>query len=94
MLNHHTNRKDSTKMNLSHLPGIGAVSRYLKLFTAGLMTLVLDVSMAAAQEGKNEPGGEASLKLPDLSTVSFLGVDGHSILLYGLVICFLGLMFQ
>ncbi|MDX6405732.1 MAG: K(+)-stimulated pyrophosphate-energized sodium pump [Blastocatellia bacterium] len=38
-------------------------------------------------------GGEAALKLPDLSSVSFLGVDGHSLLLVGLVFCFLGLMF-
>src|ERR1700704_58026 len=38
-------------------------------------------------------GGEAALKLPDLSSVSFLGIDGHKLLLVGLVFCFLGLMF-
>ena len=38
-------------------------------------------------------GGEAALKLPDLSEVTFLGIDGHRLLLGGLVICFLGLMF-
>src|SRR5438046_6732418 len=38
-------------------------------------------------------GGEAALKLPDLSKVSFLGVDGHTLLLVGLVFCFLGLLF-
>src|SRR5437588_7206503 len=38
-------------------------------------------------------GGEASLKLPDLSTVNFLGVNGHSLLLIGLVFCALGLLF-
>src|SRR5437868_2757468 len=38
-------------------------------------------------------GGEAALKLPDLSNVTFLGVDGHKLLLVGLVFCFLGLMF-
>lgn len=92
-INHHTNRKDSTNMNLSHLPGFGAVSRFSKLIMTGLLTLILNASLATAQEGKHTPGGEASLKLPDLSTVSFLGVDGHSILLYGLVICFLGLLF-
>ena len=26
----------------------------------------------------HEVGGEASLKLPDLSQVSFLGIDGHA----------------
>ena len=38
-------------------------------------------------------GGEAALKLPDLSEVTFLGIDGHRLLLAGLVVCFLGLLF-
>src|SRR4030095_14461598 len=38
-------------------------------------------------------GGEASLILPDLSQVEFRGVDGHSPLSSGLVICGLGLLF-
>ena len=40
-----------------------------------------------------EAGGEANLKLPDLSTVSFLGIDGHKILLFGLIFCVFGLIF-
>jgi K(+)-stimulated pyrophosphate-energized sodium pump len=41
------------------------------------------------------PGGsgEASLVIPDLSQVSFLGVNGHTLLLSGLVVCALGLLF-
>src|SRR6202163_4148369 len=38
-------------------------------------------------------GGEAALKLPDLSQVTFMGIDGHRLLLVGLFFCFLGLMF-
>lgn len=38
-------------------------------------------------------GGEAALKLPDLSQVTFFGIDGHKLLLVGLVFCFLGLLF-
>jgi K(+)-stimulated pyrophosphate-energized sodium pump len=39
-------------------------------------------------------GGEAALRLPDLSTVSFLGgIDGHKLLMIGLVFCVLGLLF-
>jgi len=45
-------------------------------------------TLAAGREG-----GEAALKLPDLSQVTFLGIDGHKLLLIGLVFCFLGLMF-
>ena len=37
--------------------------------------------------------GEAGLKLPDLSSVTFMGIDGHRLLLVGLLFCFFGLMF-
>jgi K(+)-stimulated pyrophosphate-energized sodium pump len=36
---------------------------------------------------------EADLKLPDLSTVSFLGMPGHTLLTYGIFICLLGMAF-
>src|SRR5512140_406503 len=45
---------------------------------------------ATAQEGA---GGEANLKVPDLSTVAFRGVNGRTLLMSGLVICALGLLF-
>ena len=38
-------------------------------------------------------GGEANLVMPDLSQVSFLGVNGHTLLMVGLVVCALGLLF-
>src|SRR5437763_1671872 len=38
-------------------------------------------------------GGEASLIIPDLSQVTFLGVNGHTLLMSGLVVCVLGLLF-
>ncbi len=38
-------------------------------------------------------GGEASLKLPDLSSVDFLGMSGHHILMIGLLFCVFGLLF-
>src|SRR5947207_14448325 len=49
--------------------------------------------LAAASARADEAGGEASLKLPDLSQVSFLGIDGHKLLLFGIVICIFGLGF-
>jgi K(+)-stimulated pyrophosphate-energized sodium pump len=36
---------------------------------------------------------EADLKLPDLGSVSFLGVPGHTLLTYGIFICLLGMVF-
>src|SRR5205807_7978128 len=43
--------------------------------------------------GAPREGGEAALKIPDLSSVTFMGIDGHKLLLVGLLFCFLGLMF-
>ena len=46
------------------------------------------------QATSQEAGGEASLKLPPLSSVKFLGgTDGHTLLLVGLLFCALGLLF-
>ncbi len=64
-------------------------SRYAKSSaTAAFLTLVTGVA-AAAQEA----GGEAALKVPDLSQVTFLGIDGHKLLLFGIVFCVFGLIF-
>ncbi|MDQ3803785.1 MAG: sodium-translocating pyrophosphatase [Acidobacteriota bacterium] len=43
--------------------------------------------------GTPRPGGEANLILPDLSSVEFLGLDGHTLLLIGIAVCVLGLLF-
>ncbi len=44
-------------------------------------------------QAEHQPRGEASLVLPDVSQVEFLGVDGHRLLLVGLLFCFFGMMF-
>jgi K(+)-stimulated pyrophosphate-energized sodium pump len=38
-------------------------------------------------------GGEANLVVPDLSSVNFLGVNGHSLLMWGLLFCVGGMLF-
>jgi K(+)-stimulated pyrophosphate-energized sodium pump len=48
---------------------------------------------AVAQTEGAAPAGEANLKIPDLSTVDFLGMNGHALLLIGLIFCVLGLLF-
>ncbi|HEX3544941.1 MAG TPA: hypothetical protein VHT31_10480, partial [Candidatus Acidoferrum sp.] len=60
--------------------------------SVGMAFLSLLGGAARAQEVQ-EAGGEANLKLPDLSQVSFLGIDGHKILLFGLIFCVFGLIF-
>ncbi len=54
---------------------------------------VLAQSARPSQPGQPRPGGEANLRLPDLSSVNFLGVDGHTLLLIGILVCALGLLF-
>ena len=49
---------------------------------------------AAPATPASETGGEANLKLPDLSQVLFLnGINGSKLLTIGLVFCALGLLF-
>ena len=57
-----------------------------------LAFIILGASAALAQPAP-ETGGEAGLKLPDLSTVSFLGMDGHNLLMIGILFCIAGLGF-
>ena len=65
--------------------------RFAKI-TASLAGLLL-LTTAAALAQPAEAGGEASLKVPDLSTVSFLGINGHNLLLIGIAFCVFGLLF-
>src|SRR5438874_13635470 len=46
-----------------------------------------------AQQEEHKAGGEANLKIPDLSTVDFFGINGHKLLTFGLIVCALGLLF-
>ena len=47
----------------------------------------------AAGHVTHRPGGEVNIQLPDLAQGEFLGVNGHQILMSGLVVCVLGLLF-
>jgi K(+)-stimulated pyrophosphate-energized sodium pump len=58
---------------------------------AGIASLLTAVSAFAQTTG--EAGGEAALKLPDLTQVQFLGIDGHKLLLFGILFCIFGLIF-
>jgi K(+)-stimulated pyrophosphate-energized sodium pump len=49
--------------------------------------------LAAQGEPARRGGGEANLIIPDLSSVSFFGIPGHTLLMAGLVVCALGLLF-
>ena len=74
---------------------LASVGRGFAKTSATLATLLLTAGYALAQpaEQTTETGGEAALKLPDLSSVSFLGLDGHRLLMIGLLFCVFGLGF-
>jgi K(+)-stimulated pyrophosphate-energized sodium pump len=58
------------------------------------LALMAGAAMAQTGEAGHAPGGEANLKLPDLSTVSFMGgTTGQALLMGGLLVCALGLLF-
>jgi K(+)-stimulated pyrophosphate-energized sodium pump len=56
-------------------------------------TISLFTAARSFAQAVQEAAGEASLKLPDLSQVQFLGIDGHKLLLFGIVFCVFGLIF-
>jgi K(+)-stimulated pyrophosphate-energized sodium pump len=59
---------------------------------AGVIASLLLLGQGAAFAAP--AGGEANLKLPDLTQVHFLwGIDGHSLLMYGPLFCILGMLF-
>jgi K(+)-stimulated pyrophosphate-energized sodium pump len=57
----------------------------LKVFAGTIFCAIFSAGAAYA--------GEADLLIPDLSSVSFMGVSGHTLLLWGLAVCVLGILF-
>jgi K(+)-stimulated pyrophosphate-energized sodium pump len=75
---------------------IGCIRKnFLKQTLAVATLLTFGAASALAQPAGEAVGGEASLKLPDLSSVSFLNgaIDGHRLLLIGILFCIFGLGF-
>ena len=78
---------------------LGIRSRGRAMLAALILTAVAlaapfaPMATAWAQEGGHH-GGEANLVLPDLSSVTFIGgLNGHTLLLFGLIVCAFGLLF-
>src|SRR5213593_1814462 len=71
---------------------VTANHRRIFTFLFAILAIFLGAPGAFAQPRE---GCEAALKIPDLSevTFTFLGIDGHRLLLVGILFCFLGLLF-
>ena len=72
--------------------GCRFVQASAKTVVVTLAAVTVGASAALAQQTQ-EAGGEANLKLPDLSQVTFLGMDGHRLLTIGILFCLFGLGF-
>jgi len=79
-------------MRISNVPVWAKLGTLAKRCSAALAFLLFSGTALLAAPA-DEVGGEANLQLPDLSSVSFLGIDGHKLLLFGIGICILGLLF-
>jgi K(+)-stimulated pyrophosphate-energized sodium pump len=72
-----------------------ATVRKLSSLAIILAMLMFSVAAFAQPAETGAPAGEAELKLPDLHSVSFFNnaIDGHNLLLIGILFCILGLGF-
>ncbi len=77
------------------LAAAASVTRTVATKTLAVAALLALGTGAAFAQPAGEAGGEAALKLPDLSKVSFLNgaIDGHRLLLIGILFCLFGLGF-
>jgi K(+)-stimulated pyrophosphate-energized sodium pump len=84
-----------TWLSTARFRGCCAVTGFLRNTLALVTLLALGAASAMAQPSGENPGGEASLKLPDLSSVSFFNgaIDGHRLLMIGILFCIFGLGF-
>jgi len=75
---------------------VGACRRHIGgMLAAGAALTFTLLALATPAGAQESAGGEANLKLPDLSSVRFLNeaIDGHRLLLWGLLFCVFGLAF-
>ena len=77
--------------------GVSACSLTMAFFKRKYKTVAAVLGLLLPTFAYAEPGhaggGEANLTLPDLSTVNFLGINGHSLLMWGMLFCVGGLLF-
>jgi K(+)-stimulated pyrophosphate-energized sodium pump len=79
---------------LTWIATLASVGPRIRNAAVSIATLVLIATSTALAQPSESPSGEASLKLPDLSQVTFLGgIDGHKLLLIGILFCVFGLLF-
>jgi K(+)-stimulated pyrophosphate-energized sodium pump len=94
--------KVSVRSTLRATPRLAPLRRFARTLAPALLVLalaglsgpsLLAQPPEAPQEAAVHRGGEASLVLPDLGGAEFMGINGRSLLMGGLLICALGMLF-
>ena len=71
----------------------GAEAFFKRHYRGVAASLGLLLPAFASAQTEHAGGGEANLVLPDLSSVNFFGMNGHALLMLGLLFCVGGLLF-
>src|SRR5207237_1837740 len=71
---------------------LSRIASHRLLKSASVLISFLSLSVAAMAQPERV-SGEANLQLPDLSSVFFRGVNGHTLLMIGILFCIFGLGF-
>jgi K(+)-stimulated pyrophosphate-energized sodium pump len=80
-------------MHISLDAGKSTGKRLSKKLLVGIGLFLMNAATVLGRAADEAASGEANLKLPDLSQVKFLGINGHTLLLYGILVCVFGLLF-
>ena len=75
------------------LPTFGPSGPIRRVLAASSRILAGLLALAACLFATTAGASEAELKIPDLGSVSFLGMSGHNLLLFGLLVCVGGMVF-
>ena len=66
---------------------------FVKRAVVSAALTMVGAAATQAQTGTESSAGGEAWRLPDLSSVKFWGINGHNLLLFGLIFCALGLIF-
>ncbi len=72
---------------------IGAAAALPALTPLGAQDPAAPASPAVQDAPAHRPGGEVNLVIPDLNQEEFFGLGGRTLLMFGLIVCALGLLF-
>ena len=72
---------------------VGAIAASILVTLGALLRPSLAMADTAEGAPAHHAGGEAALKLPPLDSVTVLGMSGHDLLMFGLLVAAAGILF-